>query len=166
MEKINSIKINGKNFRLTDSAYSLLKEYDRFIRKNVSDSHVIVEIEVQMSVILETGNPNNINIIQIRDIEEAINLIGVNEKINFKRNSSRPFEQKRTKVKREKTDELFRDKSDSVLGGVCSGIANYLGIDPVIVRVAFIGLTLMTGFFFLIYIILWIFLPDQSRILK
>src|SRR4051812_19794404 len=40
---------------------------------------------------------------------------------------------------------LFRSRGDRVIGGVCSGIAKYLGIDPVIVRVATIALVFVGG---------------------
>jgi len=57
---------------------------------------------------------------------------------------------------------LHRDTSSKVIGGVCSGLGNYLNIDPVIVRVIFVLLALFGGGGVIIYILLWIFVPEQS----
>src|SRR5690606_37098126 len=58
---------------------------------------------------------------------------------------------------------LYRDENNKILGGVCSGIATYFGIDPVIVRVLFIVFGI-TGVGFLLYILLWIFVPGSHRL--
>lgn len=55
---------------------------------------------------------------------------------------------------------LFRSRSDRKLGGVAGGLANYLGIDPTLVRIAFIVLAL-TGVTILIYLAAWIIVPDH-----
>src|ERR1700734_1957795 len=57
---------------------------------------------------------------------------------------------------------LYRAANDKVLGGVCAGLANYLKLDPAIVRLLFVLITLTWGFGFLLYIILWIVLPTKT----
>jgi len=57
---------------------------------------------------------------------------------------------------------LFRAANDKVLGGVCAGLANYLKLDPAIVRLLFVLITIFWGFGFLLYIILWIVLPTKA----
>jgi phage shock protein PspC (stress-responsive transcriptional regulator) len=58
---------------------------------------------------------------------------------------------------------LFRNESDKILGGVCSGLAHYLRIDPTIVRILFAIITFGGfGTGFLLYIILWIVLPAKG----
>jgi phage shock protein PspC (stress-responsive transcriptional regulator) len=54
---------------------------------------------------------------------------------------------------------LYRNADDKIIGGVCSGLANYLGIDPVIMRIIFV---LLAGALFWVYILLWIIVPSQS----
>lgn len=54
---------------------------------------------------------------------------------------------------------LYRSGKDKILGGVCGGIAEYLSIDPVIVRILWIIATLIWGTGILLYIILWIIIP-------
>ncbi|MDB5191772.1 MAG: PspC protein [Segetibacter sp.] len=54
---------------------------------------------------------------------------------------------------------LYRDESHKLFGGVCSGIANYFSIDPIIVRILFV---LFVGITFIPYFILWIAVPGTS----
>ena len=57
---------------------------------------------------------------------------------------------------------LYRSRSDRMIAGVCSGIAHYVGIDPVIVRLIFILMGLPGGVpGTLIYLILWIIMPRE-----
>ncbi|MBK6397580.1 MAG: PspC domain-containing protein [Bacteroidetes bacterium] len=49
-----------------------------------------------------------------------------------------------------------------MVGGVCSGIAAYFDIDPVWIRLIFAGALVFFGSGFLIYIILWIILPQAD----
>lgn len=56
-----------------------------------------------------------------------------------------------------------RNKIDGVLGGVCAGIGDYIGLDPVIVRVLFVLLIIFTGFPVIVYFLFWIFIPSDSR---
>lgn len=59
---------------------------------------------------------------------------------------------------------LMRSESDKMIAGVCGGLAVYLGIDPVLVRLAFVILLLASGVGFGLYIILWIIMPTESRV--
>ncbi len=57
-------------------------------------------------------------------------------------------------------ERLYRSRN-RVIGGVSAGLGDYLNIDPVIVRVLFIVFTLVNGLGFLLYIILWIIVPEE-----
>jgi phage shock protein PspC (stress-responsive transcriptional regulator) len=59
---------------------------------------------------------------------------------------------------------MFRDPDDKVFGGVSSGIAAYFGIDVIIVRLLFVVLALFGGSGLILYIILWIILPEARTI--
>ena len=54
---------------------------------------------------------------------------------------------------------LYRDSDDKMIGGVCSGLAQYLNIDVVLVRILFVVLTLLGSAGIWVYIILWIVAP-------
>ena len=67
------------------------------------------------------------------------------------------------RAKEEKAKRLFRDEDNKVLGGVCSGIASYLDVDPVIIRLAFILLLVFAGIGIIPYLILWVVLPKGKK---
>ena len=52
--------------------------------------------------------------------------------------------------------------ADRILGGVCGGIAEYMDVDPTVVRVGYAVLTLFTAFCgVLLYPVLWIIMPEK-----
>ena len=59
---------------------------------------------------------------------------------------------------------LIRSRDDKMLFGVCSGLADYLNIDPVIVRLAAVLLTLWNGVGLLIYLALALIMPQEAEI--
>jgi phage shock protein PspC (stress-responsive transcriptional regulator) len=77
------------------------------------------------------------------------NNSGTNQAQSNTQNAGEPTYQKR----------LYRDEQNKVLGGVCAGIANYLNLDPILVRVLWI---LLFGISFFAYLLLWIAVPSTS----
>lgn len=61
-------------------------------------------------------------------------------------------------------NRLVRSENEKMLAGVCGGLAAYLGVDPVLVRLAFVILLLASGVGLAIYVILWIVMPSESRL--
>lgn len=59
---------------------------------------------------------------------------------------------------------MVRSETDRMIAGVCGGLAAYLGVDPVLVRLAFVILFLASGIGLAIYAILWIVVPTPSRV--
>jgi|AntRauTorckE6833_2_1112554.scaffolds.fasta_scaffold00301_11 phage shock protein C len=59
--------------------------------------------------------------------------------------------------------KLFRDTSNQVIGGVASGLGRYFNIDPLLVRILFVLLAIFGGGGLIIYILLWIFVPDNHN---
>jgi phage shock protein C len=59
---------------------------------------------------------------------------------------------------------LARSESDKMIAGVCGGIAVYLGIDSVFVRLAFLVLAFASGVGLLIYIILMLIMPSEDKL--
>jgi phage shock protein C len=58
---------------------------------------------------------------------------------------------------------LMRSTNDRVIAGVAGGVAQYFGLDPTLVRVAWVVAVVFGGFGFLAYIILWIVLPEGEQ---
>lgn len=58
---------------------------------------------------------------------------------------------------------LYRSADDRMLGGVCGGLAKYFGVDSNLVRLAFLLFALFTGTGLLLYLLLWLILPEEGR---
>ena len=63
-------------------------------------------------------------------------------------------------------NRLYRSTTNKVIGGVSGGLADYLNIDPVVVRILFVLLFLFGGSGLLVYIILWIVIPAEKVVFK
>ena len=59
--------------------------------------------------------------------------------------------------------KLSRNPMNKVIGGVCSGLAEFFGLDVALVRIAFVIAFLFASFGFWLYIILWIVLPEGQQ---
>jgi phage shock protein C len=58
--------------------------------------------------------------------------------------------------------KLTRSRTDHMIGGVCGGLANYLGVDATLVRLVFLLLALGSGGGVLIYFVLWVVVPRED----
>ena len=56
-------------------------------------------------------------------------------------------------------DKKLSRSNNKMIGGVCAGIADYLGLDPTIVRIVWVLMLFFAGFGILLYFILWIIMP-------
>lgn len=59
--------------------------------------------------------------------------------------------------------KLYRSTRDRRIAGVCGGLAEYLNIDPTVVRIIFL-VSLLFGMGFFIYIIIWICAPEEGTL--
>jgi phage shock protein C len=62
-----------------------------------------------------------------------------------------------------KTRRLYRSRTDRKLAGVCGGLAQYFNIDAILMRVLFVVLALLGGPGLVIYLMLWIVVPEEPE---
>ena len=60
------------------------------------------------------------------------------------------------------TKKLYRSDTDKMIAGICGGLAEYFDVDPTIMRLIFVALSLMGGPGLILYIIMWIVVPLES----
>lgn len=58
---------------------------------------------------------------------------------------------------------LYRSQDNKIIGGVCGGIGDYLDLDPVIIRLIFLGFLILTQSFFWVYVVLWVLIPYDTQ---
>ena len=63
-----------------------------------------------------------------------------------------------------RTQKLRRSVSDRWIAGVCAGLAEYFGLDPTVVRVGYVLLSILSVAFpgILVYLILWMLIPERE----
>jgi len=61
------------------------------------------------------------------------------------------------------TRKLYRSRTDRKLAGVCGGLAQYFNADPTLIRVLFVVLALLGGPGLVIYLVLWIIVPEEPE---
>ena len=60
--------------------------------------------------------------------------------------------------------KLYRSEKDRMIAGICGGIAEYLDIDPVIVRLIWVAFTCLVGSGILLYIVAYLIIPNESDV--
>ncbi len=169
MKKTISINIASTAFFIDEDAYICLKDYlnkiEVWFRDKDGGQEVVSDIESRLSELFcERINPQ-FGVITIGHVNEVIKIMGQPE--DFVDSE----EEKETEPKSEKNTvsdfeaprrrRLYRDSDNKVLGGVCSGIAAYFNLDPVLVRVLFAVLPFLSfGAIIPVYIVLWIAMPE------
>lgn len=69
-------------------------------------------------------------------------------------------------AKKQEFKKLYRSETNRMLAGVAGGLGEYFGVDPTIIRLIFVLLTVFGGGGVLVYIILWVLIPCESCIDK
>ena len=174
MKKIININLSGRVVPIEDSAYEKLQEYIESLRRYFANEEgrdeIINDIESRIAELMSEKVRKGADSITDADVIEIANSMGrpedfegeeIKEQSYSSASTAQQFAQTEAppKVKR----GLYRDTSDKFVGGVCSGIAAYLNVDPAIVRILFAIITFGGfGLGFLAYIILWIVLPARD----
>jgi phage shock protein C len=59
------------------------------------------------------------------------------------------------------TRKLYRSRTDRMIAGVCGGLASYFSLDPTLIRVLFVVLAVLGGSGIIIYLAMWLIVPNQ-----
>ncbi len=175
MKKIININLSGRVIPIDESAYESLQQYIESLRRYFSNEEgrdeIINDIESRIAELMNDKVRKGAEAISKEDVEEIIGTMGrvedfeAADKEAAEPQATGQFQQtnadEQPKIKK---GRLYRDSSDKFLGGVCSGIAHYLNVDPSIIRILFAVLTFGGfGFGLLLYLILWIALPPKEH---
>ncbi len=156
-----SINLGGYSFNIDEDAYAELKRYLKNLELHFageeSSSEILSDIETRMAELFRTKITNYKQVIDIEDVHQAISVLGTPEDISDNNGPSA-----RDKFSSPGYHRMYRDTDHRVIGGVCSGMGAYWGIDPVIVRIIFVALALGGGLGVLVYLILYIVIPEAK----
>jgi phage shock protein PspC (stress-responsive transcriptional regulator) len=176
MKKIININLSGRVIPIEDSAYEKLKTYIESLRRifsrEESREEIINDIESRIAELMNEKIRLGAAVVSDEDIDAIIASMGPVEDFEAEESetlgatsagsSGQQRDYSYSEPRRART-RLYRDTSDKFLGGVCAGIANYLNVDPAIIRILFAIITFGGfGLGVLAYIILWIVLPPKD----
>ncbi|PWK17275.1 PspC domain-containing protein [Xanthomarina spongicola] len=165
MNKTVNINLAGIFFHIDEDAYLKLQRYLEAIKRSFTDSQgrseIIADIEARIAELFSERVKHEKQVIGNKEVDEVITIMGqpedylVDDEIfedEPKTYQSRPSG---------RAKKLFRDTDNSYIGGVCSGLGHYLGIDTLWVRLLWILLALGSGgTFIFIYLLFWILVPE------
>ncbi len=161
MKRTESINIGGALFYVDDDAFQILKDYieklERWFQDKEGGADVVHDIELRLSEIFTGLTKGGELIVTQGMVREAIASVGQPEEFDGEAASDNKQPNFEIKAPR----RLYRDRLNSVVGGVCAGLAAYLNMDVSIVRILFVVLPFLSfGGIGLVYLVLWIALPE------
>lgn len=156
-----SINLGGYSFNIDEDAYSELKRYLKNLELHFageeSSLEILSDIETRMAELFRTKLTTYKQVITIADVNQVISVLGTPEDISDNDSTSA-----RDKFSSPGYHRMYRDPDHRLIGGVCSGIGAYWNIDPLIIRIVFVALTLAGGIGAMVYLILYIVLPEAK----
>jgi phage shock protein PspC (stress-responsive transcriptional regulator) len=173
MKQVININFQGRVVPIEVTAFDLLKNYTESLNRHFANEEgkeeIINDIESRIGELFQEKITKGATCITEDDVNAIINTMGRPEEFEAMDDTqsqssfSSASQEQPTGNTTSSTGHkrLFRDENDKVLGGVCSGLANYFNIDVVIARIIFVVL-LFSGIGFLTYIIMWIAVPSSA----
>jgi phage shock protein PspC (stress-responsive transcriptional regulator) len=175
MKKIININFHSRVVPIEESAYEILQQYIESLRRHFANEEgrdeIISDIENRFAELFSETLKKGAACITDADVNAIITSMGRPEDFGDEEPAAAnagtsagqqgSYSQQQTYATSEPR-RLYRADNDKILGGVASGLANYLNIDPAIVRILFVLMCFGGGAGVLLYIILWVVLPTKS----
>ena len=170
MNKTVTINLAGLVFYIEENAYQILKDYLSAIKNHFRNEEgceeIVADIESRLAELLKAVTHVGKQVLTDADINQAINTMGKPE--DFSDGTAEETQQQsdnrdqKNRAYKTQTRRVFRDGDNKILGGVCSGLASYFDTDPLWIRLALVVLFFGFGSGLLLYIILWIIIPEAK----
>ncbi|WP_353149441.1 PspC domain-containing protein [Flavobacterium sp.] len=162
MNKTTSINLGGYFFHIDEDAFRKLSNYFDAVKRSLSPDgreEIINDIESRISELFTEKLGTTKQVIGLKEVDDIISIMGQPEDYKIEDETTKnDFQTNYTKTSSAK--KLYRDKENSFLGGVLSGLGHYLGVDPLWLRIIMVILFFGFGTGLIVYIILWILIPE------
>ena len=166
MQKVVSISLNGNSYQLEEPGYEQLRSYLERAESRLKDSpdraEVMADLEQAVSEKCRSTLGPHKTVVSTLEIERIITEMGPVESADA--NTSNPAGDGSAAAAASPSStpprkRLFKIREGAMWGGVCNGIAAYMGLDVTWVRIGTVVLTLFTGVTFFVYIAMLIIVP-------
>jgi len=156
-----SINLGGWSFNIDEDAYAELKRYLKNLEIHFageqSSSEILSDIESRMAEIFRSRLTTYKQVISMDDVRNAISILGTPEDLSNEEGTTT-----HDKFSSPGYHRMYRDPDHRIIGGVCAGMGSYWNTESWIIRVIFFILAMMGGLGILIYLILYIVLPEAK----
>lgn len=160
MNKTVNMNLGGFFFHIDEDAYQKLNRYFDAIKKSLSSDgreEIMNDIESRVSELFSEKLTGTKQVISLKEVDDVIAVMGQPEDYKIEDEAPR---QPNYNYASSGSRKLYRDKENGIIGGVLAGLGYYFGIDKVWLRLIMLVLLLSFGTGFLLYIILWIVMPE------
>ena len=161
MKKTFTISLGHSVFNVEEDAYEILKMYldsiKNYFQKMENDSEIISDFELRIAENFSSKLSSGKQYINLSDVKEVIQIMGSLD--DFQEIYDDDDQTEDVKEEKKENNKLYRDSSNRIIAGVCSGIAEYFKIDPIIVRILFF---IAVPLNLIVYIIFWIGIPSKD----
>jgi phage shock protein PspC (stress-responsive transcriptional regulator) len=172
MKQVININFQGRVVPIEVTAFEILKKYteslNRYFAMEEGKDEIINDIESRIGELFQERLKAGATCICDDDINAIIKSIGRPEDFETDQATAEAANESRGQAQAEQSvpytatgaaRRLYRDENHKVLGGVCSGLANYFNIDVVVVRIIFV---VLLGVLLIPYIVLWVAVPSSA----
>ena len=176
MKKVINVGIGGRSFTMDEDAYQKLKKYLHQFRTQtkmgIQTKEVMDDLEERIAALFAENITTFRDVININIVNNVIAQLGMPDgepvvdngdgnPFNTAKETIQDFVNAITPVKK-----LYRDPDNKAIGGVCSGIAHYLNLDTLLVRLLFVVAFFLGSTGFWVYIVFWIVVPLANTATK
>lgn len=159
MKKTVSAAVGGRNFILDEDAYNSLGNYLSSFKaglgNNGSQQEIMDELEMRIADLFREKLQGK-EVVDINIVDSIVVQLGMPD---WKAEEHNGKTQQDYREEQAATKKFFRDTDDKMIGGVCSGLALYLNVDVVIIRILFVVALLAGSAGFWLYIIICLIAP-------
>ena len=156
MNEITKIHLGRQAFTIAVDAHKELQEYLHAIKRHMGNTdEAVEEVELRMAELLAERGVTGDKVVLSKDVEYLKQQLGKPGDFGEAEDKEAPEDTNAPK-------RLYRDTDDALIAGVASGLGKYFGLDPIWFRLAFIALLFAGGSSILIYIILWLLVPEAK----
>ncbi|PIB28936.1 hypothetical protein BFP77_08450 [Maribacter sp. 4U21] len=167
MNKTININLANTLFHMDEDAYNKMRRYLETVKRSFANTpgsdEILADIEARIAELFYEKLENERQVITQKEVDEVIAIMGQPEDYMVDEDIFEDEPRSKTSAQQTRVKKLYRDTEHKYVAGVSSGLAHYLGIDPLWVRILWVFLTIGSGGgFILLYGLLWILIPEAS----
>ncbi len=167
MNKTVNINLANILFHIDEDAFNKMRRYLESVRRSFANTsgsdEILADIEARIAELFHEKLENERQVISNKEVDEVIAIMGQPEDYMVDEDIFEDEPRSRTSSEPKKGKKLYRDTDNKYVAGVSAGLAHYLSIDPLWVRLLWVVLTFGSGGgFILLYGLLWILLPEAN----